>query len=180
MQILNSLELSKSFWKFRKLFETLEKFLKLQKLFETCFSISYTRKLAEIYCRNIFRQYISASFLVYEQHYVDHTPENLPKVFFRKVFESSSVFKICRQLSESFLVYALESKNFPKVLCKFWTRRTFELSKSFWKFRKVSESYENFSKLEPSTIADDITQHFKNVNIICIKLSASFLVYAPE
>ena len=49
------LKLSKSFWNF-------------QKLSESCFSISYTRKLSDIFCRNIFRQKMSESFLVYGQH----------------------------------------------------------------------------------------------------------------
>ena len=67
-----------------------------------------------------------------------HTPENFPKVAFRKVFESSSVFKICRQLSKSFLVYASVSKNFPKVLCKSSARSN---------FRKVFETFKNFLKV---------------------------------
>ena len=58
---------------------------------------------------------------------VVHTPENFPKVAFRKVFESSSVFKICRQLSESFLVLGRPMCKCQKNFRKFYAN--YELSR---------------------------------------------------
>ena len=90
-----------------------------QKLFETCFSISYTRKLAEIYCRNIFRQYISASFLVYDiEKQVSKSFWKFERVQiawnFRKVFWLWCIHqKTCRKLSAN-LGDARTFKNFSK------------------------------------------------------------------
>ena len=57
------LEHARTFKKFLKVWKTFRNF---QKLSESCFSISYTRELSDIFCRNIFRQKMSESSLVYD------------------------------------------------------------------------------------------------------------------